>query len=58
MQNAVVTEGITVKYTMTYSIESDVYVIRMWVHGSDMTCDLVPLPVVIVRHHGDPVQVL
>lgn len=51
-------DDITVKYTMTYRIESDVYVIRMWVHGSHVTCDLVPLSVVIVRHHGDPVHVL
>ena len=42
----------------THSVEVGEVVVRMFEEGSDVAGLLVPLAVIVVRHHVDPVQVL
>ena len=41
----------------TYSIKEVEIIIRMFIHGSHVTSLLVPVAVIVVCHHVDPVEV-
>lgn len=45
-------------HSLPYRVEGGVYVFWMVVHGSYVTGDFIPLPVIVVTHNRNPVQVL